>query len=187
VFEVPAAEGAGLFGSINDAWQAPLVDVGPEGADEGRGARYLLLPPGYEGDEPDGYIVVRSSTYNAYSILRAIAEGSTEADIARAIGLVRKLRCYPLAEAASPPQQRHIDIAGKPFDGIAAFDDSFFDALARMIDEEPVQERDLAMMGLIGAIGIEKGQLFRRIPRRARPLELPRPRLMLGWWRRLPM
>jgi hypothetical protein len=44
VLEVPAAEGAGLFGSLNDAWQKPLTDVGPAGDDEGKGGKYLLLP-----------------------------------------------------------------------------------------------------------------------------------------------
>ena len=34
-----------------------------------------------------------------------------------------------------PPPQRHIDIAGKLFDGIAVFDDTFYDSLARIIDE----------------------------------------------------
>src|SRR5271163_3346474 len=31
VLEVPPTVGAGLFGSLLDAWQKPLADVGPEG------------------------------------------------------------------------------------------------------------------------------------------------------------
>jgi len=37
VLEVPAAVGAGLFGTLLDAWQVPLVDVGPAGEDRGSG------------------------------------------------------------------------------------------------------------------------------------------------------
>lgn len=35
--DLPAAEGAGIFGSVLDAWQVPLADVGPAGEDEGKG------------------------------------------------------------------------------------------------------------------------------------------------------
>jgi hypothetical protein len=38
-------------------------------------------------------------------------------------------------------------MAGKLFDGIASFDDRFYDSLACMVHEEPVQTRDLAAMG----------------------------------------
>ena len=47
--------------------------------------------------------------------------------------LVKKARTYALSQAANPPAQRHIDIAGKLFDGIVRFDDTFYDSLARMV------------------------------------------------------
>lgn len=161
VLELPAATGAGLFGSITDAWQAPLIDVGPAGEDRGKGGRYVILPPDYKGAVPKGMIAVRSPTINGYSILRAIPETRSAADTAKAIDLVKKMRLYPLARAADPPPQRHIDMAGKLFDGIAAMDDTFFESLARMIDEEPVQARDMVAMGQLTSIGIEKGRPFR--------------------------
>jgi hypothetical protein len=34
VLEVPAAVGAGLFGTVVDAWQVPLIDLGPSGEDQ---------------------------------------------------------------------------------------------------------------------------------------------------------
>ena len=34
VLEVPAAVGAGLFGMVVDAWQVPLIDLGPSGEDQ---------------------------------------------------------------------------------------------------------------------------------------------------------
>jgi hypothetical protein len=51
-------------------------------------------------------------------------------------------------------------MAGKPFDGIARFDDTFFDSLARMVQEEPLGQRDLVAMALLRSIGIEKGRPF---------------------------
>jgi hypothetical protein len=46
VLEVPpASEKTIFFGSVIDAWQVPVTDVGPEGADQGEGGKYLFLPP----------------------------------------------------------------------------------------------------------------------------------------------
>ena len=36
---------AKLSGSIFDLWYFPMEDIGPAGADEGKGAKYLALPP----------------------------------------------------------------------------------------------------------------------------------------------
>ncbi len=54
VLEVPVAVEAGLFGTVLDAWQVPLVDVGPRGEDRGKGGKYLLLPPDYTAKVPKG-------------------------------------------------------------------------------------------------------------------------------------
>jgi hypothetical protein len=54
VVEIPAAQGAGIFGSLNNAWQVPLAGYGPEGDDAGRGGRYLILPPGKSSTDRPG-------------------------------------------------------------------------------------------------------------------------------------
>src|SRR5215510_6614235 len=74
VLEFPAAVGAGLFGSILDAWQVPLADVGPAGEDQGKGGKYLLLGPDFKGEPPPGYFALRFATYNGYAAFRAIAK-----------------------------------------------------------------------------------------------------------------
>ena len=51
VVEVPP----GLLGAFNDMWFRYAGDVGPAGPDKGKGGSYLVLPPGYQGDVPDGY------------------------------------------------------------------------------------------------------------------------------------
>jgi hypothetical protein len=160
VLEVPAAEGAGLFGSINDAWQAPAADLGPAGSDGGRGGRYLVLPPGWGEPAPPGHVVVPMNTFNGYSFLRAIPRTSAPEDVRVAVDLLRKVRVYPLSHASDPPAQRSIDVAGRLFDGLARFDDSFYDGLARMVQEEPPQQRDTVAMALLRSIGIERGRPF---------------------------
>jgi hypothetical protein len=92
VVEVPAAVGAGLLGSMVDAWDVAMTDIGPAGADQGKGGKYLLLPPGYTGDVPSGYFAFRSPTYNGYALYRAIRAGDSEAEVAAALALVKKLR-----------------------------------------------------------------------------------------------
>ncbi len=57
----PAVPSASFFGTIEDAWYVALVDIGIEG----KGGKYLVLPPDYTGDVPAGYTAVRPKTYNS--------------------------------------------------------------------------------------------------------------------------
>jgi len=160
VIEIPPAVGAGLLGGMTNAWDEPVTDIGPAGDDQGKGGKYLLVPPDFKGEPPPGFFVLRYSTYNGYALFRAIPAGSTDADVAAALALVKKLRVYSLAPQKSPPEQRFVDIHGKTFDGIPDFDERFFVSLNRMVQEEPVQPRDLVMMRMLQSIGIEKGKPF---------------------------
>ena len=61
----PAGEKASFFGTFVNAWQTPIADVGPPGADKGKGGKYLFLAPDYEGEVPsEGYFVYRPATYS---------------------------------------------------------------------------------------------------------------------------
>ncbi|PPD45397.1 MAG: hypothetical protein CTY15_04840 [Methylocystis sp.] len=44
---------AGFF----DMWMRPVLDFGTVGPNKGRGDRILILPPGYTGEAPEGYLV----------------------------------------------------------------------------------------------------------------------------------
>jgi hypothetical protein len=59
VAEVPP----GVLGAFNDHWYRWVVDVGVTGPDKGKGGKYLILPPRYDGEEPEGYFVARAQTY----------------------------------------------------------------------------------------------------------------------------
>src|SRR5262249_35036264 len=161
VLDFPPAVGAGLFGSILDAWQVPLADVGAEGEDQGKGGKYLLLGPDFKGEPPPGYLAVRSATNNGYAVFRAIPKTRSDQDTVKALALVRQLRLFPFSQSASSTATRYIDIAGKLFDGIVSMDDTFFDSLAEMVNEEPVQSRDLVAMAQLRTLRIEKGREFK--------------------------
>lgn len=73
VLEVPPASAkVPLFGSGIDCWEVPLVDVGPTGEDGGKGGRYVFLPADFDGEQPDGFIIVASPTYFVHFALRPI-------------------------------------------------------------------------------------------------------------------
>src|SRR5215467_2962869 len=63
VVEIPPADSDHVIvGSFDVAWQNALEDVGPAGADKGKGAKYLITPPGYRTQPPEGYIALASET-----------------------------------------------------------------------------------------------------------------------------
>jgi hypothetical protein len=51
-------------------------------------------------------------------------------------------------------------MSGKLFDGAVRFDDTFFAHLARMVNEEAVETRDLIAMRQLRSLGIKKGEAF---------------------------
>ena len=161
VLELPAASDDGsITGTIMDCWQAPLEDVGPAGADKGKGGKYLILPPTYEGAAPDGYIALRSLNFQGYALLRSILKGGSEADLARAIGYARRIKFYPLSEAPHPPETKFVDAIDVVFDATIPYDLSFFQSLDRIVQIEPWLPRDKAMIDMLKSIGIVKGKPF---------------------------
>jgi hypothetical protein len=79
VLEIPSANKEdSITGSVDDAWQTALQDVGPAGVDKGKGGKYLILPPGYKEKVPDGYIALPSNTYTGFAILRSNLESESE-------------------------------------------------------------------------------------------------------------
>jgi hypothetical protein len=68
VLEIPPGDQNGsLNANIVTVWQMPLEDAGLLGYDKGAGGKYLLLPPGYAGPRPEGYIPLQSDTFCGYA------------------------------------------------------------------------------------------------------------------------
>jgi hypothetical protein len=106
-----------------------------------------------------GYIPVQLQTYNAYALLRAIPRSRSPADVEQALALVKRLRIDRIDDR-QPQPQRFIDMTGRMFDGIVRFDMTYYERLARMLDEEPVLRRDETFVKRIEAIGIKRGAPF---------------------------
>jgi hypothetical protein len=162
VVEVPPTTAdVGLFGTAMDAWQRPHIDMGGQGYDKGLGAKYLFLPPGYQDIPPKGYVPIPSTTNNGWLLLRALLKDFSDENLKKGQDWVKQFKVYPLSQAGNPPQTKFVDGYGVDMNGIAPYDDTFFDALNTMVQEEPVAEQDMVAMGMLKTIGIEKGQPFK--------------------------
>lgn len=162
VLEIPAAEGvSSLTGTVDDAWQTAIEDVGPAGVDKGKGAKYLILSPGYKDKVPEGYIPLASSTYTGFVILRSNLTDGSEQDIKRGVEYGKKIKIYLYSEAANPPQTTFVDLLQIPFSNVIPYDLRFFETLNKFIQREPWLTRDMAMVDQLKTIGIEKGKDFK--------------------------
>jgi len=170
VMEIPSAEGGAIVGTIMDAWQTPLEDVGPAGADKGKGGKYLFLPPGHTAKAPAGYIVLPSLTYKGYALLRSIRKSGSDEDLAKAVEYGKRIKIYPLSKADNPPPTTYMDAAGVLYDATIPYDIRFFESLNRVIQHEPWLERDRAMIDMLRTLGIEKGKPFAPDPKMVQAL-----------------
>src|SRR5262249_47922362 len=157
----PPGDANGSFnGNIVTVWQMPLEDAGLLGIDKGAGGKFLVLPPGYSGAKPDGYIALQSDTLGGYMLFRSSLKSHGDADVPAAIASGRRMKVYPLALASNPPATIFTDVKEIDFDSTIRYDASFFDNLNRVVQEEPWIDRDRAMIDSLKSIGIEKGKAF---------------------------
>lgn len=158
VLEIPPADEGSITGSIDDGWQVALEDVGPAGVDKGKGGKYLILPPGYKDKVPDDYIALASRTYAGFVILRSNLKSGSDTDIAKAVAYGKRVKLYPLAQAANPPPTIFVDAIDVVFDSTIPYDLRFFQTLDRFVQREPWLTRDKAVIDTLRSIGIERGK-----------------------------
>jgi len=154
VVEVPPK----VLGLIDDFWYKWVADVGITGPDKGEGGKYLILPPGYDGEVPEGYFVVRPSTYGTWMPFRSfLVDGSPTPGVE----LVKKnLKIYRLSDEEKAPEIKFANASGIPSNFVFPGDYSFWELLNQVIQEEPSTGSDPTTLGLFAAIGIEKGKPF---------------------------
>ena len=154
VLEVPPK----VLGMINDAWSLFVVDLGMVGPDQGKGGKFLILPPGYEGNVPKGYFAVHSPTFEGLVFYRHFA---VEGDFRPAIELMKKnTRAYLLSQADNPPANNFVNISGKIFTAAAPSGQKFWEYLDEVVQREPTASTDRTTLGYFASVGIEKGQAF---------------------------
>lgn len=147
-----------ILGIIDDHWFEYVGDVGNAGPDKGKGGKYLLLPPGYDGEIPKGYFVLRTATYGNLFFWRGfLKDGST----ATAVENTKKFaKVYPLADAGAPPPMKFINVSGRVFNTIHANDFHFYEEVNDIVQYEPNEAYHPEVLGQLASIGIEKGKPF---------------------------
>ena len=147
----------GLLGGFSTMWQQSLLDVGPTGVDKGKGGKFLLLPPDYQGEPPAGYFTAKSPTYGVWFGVRAfLVHGKSD----QAVALMKTMKIYPLARAADPPEMTFLNGSGKAIDTIFPDNYEYFESLAAVVEKEPVDAISHSDCFLLASIGIEKGKPF---------------------------
>ncbi len=147
---------AGLTaGGILDFWQRPHSDLGLTGPDKGAGGKYLILGPGQSVDNERGYIVVKSPTFNIFHAFRVLAKDPDSAKKLR-----EAYQVYPFSKRNNPSHTRIVTPEGKAWQGWQPRGLDYWRLVAKMLNEEPVQERDRLMVAMLKPLGIEKGKRF---------------------------
>ena len=163
VIDIPSeTENVKLFGTMMDAWQRAIEDIGGAGFDKGKGGKYLLLPPNYESEIPTGYFAYQHSTNLGYVLIRPIIQDPSEMYVLLAEKLTKQINIYPLAEAAKPTANNYVNVSGMSEleNAISVFDETYYQRLHSILQEEVVAEADLSIMGMLKSIGIEIGKPY---------------------------
>lgn len=148
-----------ILGIVDDHWFEFVGDIGNAGQDKGQGGKFLLLPPDYEGDIPDGYFVFRSRTYGNLFFWRGFLDdnGSTATAVENTKNFAK---VYLLSEADNRPPMKYINVSGKTFNTIHANDFHFYEEVNDIVQYEPSASYHPEVLGQLASIGIEKGKPF---------------------------
>ena len=166
------------LGIIDDMWWNWVSDFGFPGADRGLGGKYLLLPPGYSGDVPEGGFYVRKSRTNHVAFLgRAFLQDNDPKPVDEMVK--RTLKVYPyepggegssiasylkgqgrLGALSKPTSPTFVEGTGRVVNTIPPSDFTFWEMLNEAVQAQPAEAMDPEIAGQIAAIGIVKGKPF---------------------------
>jgi hypothetical protein len=175
VIEAPPA----FLGVVQDAWFRWVIDLGVPGPDRGEGGKYLIVPPGYTGELPQGeFNIAHSRTNHVLWFGRSFLHDHN--DPKPAADIIRKFtKIYPYEQGAlgtpiaeflagkarlgrvtPPPPTVFHEGSGKVMNTIPPNDWTFFELLNDVVQQEPATALDPELMGPVAAIGIVKGKPF---------------------------
>jgi hypothetical protein len=147
-----------VLGIVDDGWMRFITDLGNAGPDKGKGGKYLLLPPGYDGDVPEGYFVFECPTYRNWVMVRGFVENTGTGDDAIAY-YKDNFKIYPLA--TGPREDAKYESASfNEGNTTHPRDISYFNLIDKVVQYEPSSAFSAYELGLLKAIGIEKDKEF---------------------------
>lgn len=164
VIELPAGAMAGM---ILDIWQRVIADLGVVGPYKGRGGKFLILPPGHERIEVEGYHVLKSPSRTVFVGIRLLDDDMDMA-IRTLIPGIKTYQWSPDGTGEAIPVRHAGDKAWSqmPPRGMA-----YWESLNELVQREPVMERDRLILAQLRFLGIEKGKSFEPDARQKNILE----------------
>ena len=148
-----------VLGIIDDHWFKYVTDFGRLGPDKNKGGKFLILPPGYKGDVPEGYLVFPTNTYGNWVIWRGFqVDGSPRPSVD---ATKKHFLMYPLSRKDNPPKMNFINVSGKYMNTIHGMDFGIFNEINEVVQAEPPIGQSSEILGTLAAIGIKKGQPFK--------------------------
>jgi len=146
------------LGMINDMFFRYVTDLGNAGPDRGQGGKFLVLPPGYDKEVPEGYYVVQSLTYQNIIFWRGFLQKGDPKPAVESIKATTNI--YLLSQVEDPPPAVFLNWSRKRFNTVHANDYKFFEELNEVVQYEPSEAFEPQLLGLFKSIGIEKGKPF---------------------------
>jgi hypothetical protein len=164
VVELPPGLMAGM---ILDPWQRVLEDLGVVGPDQGKGGKYLILPPGHEKVSPAGYFVVESLGRTAFAGVRLLGEDKEKA-IRELVPGIKTYKWSPSGTGPVMGVRRAGDVkwSQMPPRGMA-----YWETLNEVVQTEPIMKRDRLILAQLRFLGIEKEKPFNPDARQKKILE----------------
>ncbi len=145
-------------GVIDDFWFRNVIDFGNAGPDKGKGGKFLMLPPGYKGEIPEGYIVAHCPTFNNLVFWRGFnVDGDSRL---AADGIKKTFKLYPFGKEDSESKVTFVNGSGKEMNTIHANNFSFYEEINQVVQEEPSEAMDAEMLRALAYTGIKKGRAF---------------------------
>ncbi|MEF3405105.1 DUF1254 domain-containing protein [Agromyces sp. CCNWLW203] len=135
---------------VDDFWFRYVADMGIAGPDQGAGGSYLFLPPGYDGERPDGYHTYESPTFTNFVVIRALG----------GVAAIKQSRIYRLGDAEAAPENTFVNIGEQSFNTVHSNDFSFFEEIAELVAEEPTDALDPERAGALASLGIAHARPF---------------------------
>jgi hypothetical protein len=147
VLEMPSR---GVQGAINDSWQNAIPDTEKPG-------KYLVLAPGQKvPDDVAGYVVRHSPTVNVFLGVRL-----TDPDPKSAAEALSHLQMYPYSERKNPPKMEILDAGTKIWSGLPPRGMEYWERVNDVIQNEPIEPRDIFFHAMLRPLGLEKGKPFK--------------------------
>ena len=147
---VPAGPTAGI---INDMQMRLIADTGQVGADQGKGATYLIVGP--EGKEPkqhDADFVVHSKTNLLWIGTRVLIDDEEVRN--------RIFSEYKINEVGKPPTTKVVSIGNTKYRGSNLRGMAHWKEFHWIMQQEPFNEEDAPFLEFLRRVGLEKGKPF---------------------------